>query len=238
MPRKLSRVLPKAPAAETPVTGRQQLGQQTRERVLDVAAGLILRGSVSAMSISDLVRLARVPASSIYWHFGSKEGLVAAVAAAAVERWLAALPDPETLPASGEARVLAGITGVTDALARDGQVVTLVTKVGVELGAGRHSALEVVRRARADVLEYGVRLFAPAFHDRTEPQARAAAMRMSMLLMATADGIAVNAATHGRAAVAPDEYQALAGLAILLYRQECSQLGSHPGPARTRRSAR
>ena len=141
-------------------------------------------------------------------------------------------------PASGEARVLAGITGVTDALARDGQVVTLVTKVGVELGAGRHSALEVVRRARADVLEYGVRLFAPAFQDRTELQARAAAMRMSMLLMATADGIAVNAATHGRAAVAPDEYQALGGLAILLYRQECSQLASRPGPARTRRSAR
>jgi AcrR family transcriptional regulator len=238
MPRKLSRVLPKAPAADARATGRQQLGQQTRERVLDVAAGLILRGSVSAMSISDLVRLARVPASSIYWHFGNKEGLVAAVAAAAVERWLAALPDPQMLPASGEARVLAGITGVTDALARDGQVVTLVTKVGVELGAGRHSALEVVRRARADVLEYGVRLFAPAFQDRTELQARAAAMRMSMLLMATADGIAVNAATHGHAAVAPDEYQALGGLAILLYRQECSQLASRPGPARTRRSAR
>ena len=238
MPRKPTRVLPRSPHPEPAATGRQRLGQQTRERVLDVAAGIVLRSSVSAMSISDLVRLSGAPASSIYWHFGNKEGLVAAVAAAAVERWLAALPDPQMLPASGEARVLAGITGVTDALARDGQVVTLVTKVGVELGAGRHSALEVVRRARADVLEYGVRLFAPAFHDRTEPQARAAAMRMSMLLMATADGIAVNAATHGHAAVAPDEYQALGGLAILLYRQECSQLASRPGPARTRRSAR
>lgn len=238
MPRKPTRVLPKAPAAETPATGRQQLGQQTRERVLDVAAGLILRGSVSAMSISDLVRLARVPASSIYWHFGNKEGLVAAVAAAAVERWLASLPDPETLPATGKARVLAGITGVTDALARDGQVVTLVTKVGVELGAGRHSALEVVRSARAEVLEYGVRLFAPAFADLAPADARAAALRMAMLLMATADGIAVNAATQGRGAVAADEYQALAGLALLLYRQECSESASRRATPRVRRTAR
>ena len=238
MPRKPSRVLPKAPAAETPATGRRQLGQQTRERVLDTAAGLILRGSVSATSISDLVRLAGVPASSIYWHFGSKEGLVAAVAAAAVERWLAALPDPQSMPATGEARVVAGITGVTDALARDGQVVTLVTKVGVELGAGRHSALEVVRHARADVLEYGVRLFAPAFQDAAEAQARAAAMRMSMLLMATADGIAVNAATHGRSVVAVDDYRVLAELAVLLYRHERGEAAARRVPARARRAGR
>src|SRR5215831_7221701 len=139
MPLKPPRTLPKAADTQMPQNARRRLGLRTRERVMEAAAGLLLRGSVSAMSISDVVRLAGVPASSIYWHFGSKEGLVAAVAAAAVERWLAALPDPETLPASGEARVLAGITGVTDALARDGQVVTLVTKVGVELGAGRHS---------------------------------------------------------------------------------------------------
>ena len=238
MPRKPARVLPKGPAAEAPATGRQQLGQQTRERVLEVAAGLILRGSVSAMSISDLVRLARVPASSIYWHFGNKEGLVAAVAAAAVDRWLASLPDPQSLPASGEARVLAGITGVTDALAKDGQVVALVTKVGVELGAGRHSALEIVRRARADVLDYGVRLFAPAFAELTAADARAAAMRMSMLLMATADGIAVNAATHGRGAVAPDEYQVLAELAVLLYRSIGSEPAQRRRPSRAQRTAR
>src|SRR6516225_7097397 len=98
MPRKPARVLPRTPHPEPAATGRQRLGQQTRERVLEVAAGIVLRSSVSAMSI--------------YWHFGNKEGLVAAVAAAAVERWLAALPDPDTLPAGGEERVVAGITGV------------------------------------------------------------------------------------------------------------------------------
>jgi AcrR family transcriptional regulator len=220
-------------ASKTNVSGnaRERLGQQTRERVLTVAAELMLRRSVSAMSISDLVRLARVPASSIYWHFGSKEALVATVAATAVERWLALLPDPETLPATGEARVAAGMAGVTEALAREGQTVTLVIKVGVELGADRHQALEVVRRARTDVVEYGERLFAPAFRGLADQDARAAARRMTGALMATADGLAVNAATHGRPSAAADEYRLLAGLALMLYRHEAAQPRRHPGSA-------
>ena len=220
MPRTLPRILPNAADARAPQNARRRLGLRTRERVMEAAAGLLLRGSVSAMSISDLVRVAGVPASSIYWHFGSKEGLVSAVAAAAVERWLDSLPDPAILPATGEARVLAGIAAVTEALARDARAVTLVTKVGVELGQGNQTGIEVVRRARADVVRYGVRLFAPAFKGLSDADARTAAERMSALLMATADGIAVNAATHGKGAAGPNDYQVLGELALLLYRHE------------------
>jgi len=222
MPQKVPRTLPKPSDLGTPSSARERLGRETRERVMDVAAGLLLRDSVSAMSIADLVRLSATPASSIYWHFGSKEGLVAAVAAAAVERWLASLPDPASLPASGEARVVAGINSVTQALARDARAVTLVIKVGVELGQGRHSGIEVVRRARADVLRYGVRIFAPAFAGLSAAKARASALRMSSLLMATADGIAVNAATQGHGCAAANDYRVLAELAVLLYRAQSS----------------
>jgi len=220
MPRRPARTLPVAPPAEPAANARERLGHQTRERVLQTAADLVLRGSVSGMSISELVRLARVPASSIYWHFASKEGLVAAVAAAAVERWLALLPEPDSLPPTGEARVVAAIRGITDALASDGRTVTLVMKVGVELGEGRHAGLEVVRQARADVIRYGVRVFAPAFGGLSDREARNAAERMSALLMATADGIAVNATINGQGAATPEEYGALATLAVLLFRHE------------------
>jgi len=220
MPTRGPRTLPKAPVARLPDNARRRLGLRTRERVMEVAASLLLRDSVSAMSIADLVQRSGVPASSIYWHFGSKEGLVAAVAAAAVERWLALLPDPATLPASGEARVVAGIAGVTAALARDARAVTLVIKVGVELGQRRHAGIEVVRQARSAVLQYGVRLFAPAFAGLSAARARAAALRMSSVLMATADGIAVNAATSGQGGAAGSAYGVLAELAVLLYRHE------------------
>lgn len=219
------RTLPKAPDVAVPQNARERLGLRTRERVMEVAAGLLLRGSVSAMSIADLVRHCGAPASSIYWHFGSKEGLVTAVAAAAVERWLTLLPDPATLPASGEARVVAGMAGVTAALARDARAVTLVTKVGVELGQGQHSGIEVVRRARADVIRYGGRIFAPAFVGLSAAKARAAAHRMASLLMATADGIAVNAATQGQGGAAANDYRVLAELAVLLYRHEAERRG-------------
>jgi AcrR family transcriptional regulator len=234
MSRRLPRTLPKPPKTEPATNARERLGHQTRERLLEVAARLMLRGSVSVMSISELVQEAVVPASSIYWHFRSKEGLVAAVAAAAVERWLALLPDPDSLPATGEARVMAGIAGITAALVTDGRTVTLVIKVGVELGQARHSALEIVRRARADVIRYGVRVFAPAFDGLTERAARSAAERMSALLMATADGIAVNAAVEGRGAAAPEEYGVLGELAVLLYRQLSADTVSPRGPSRKR----
>jgi len=225
MPHPVSRTLPKASDLAAPANARQRLGLQTRERVMEVAAGLLLSGSVSAMSIADLVRLSGTPASSIYWHFGSKEGLVTAVAAAAVERWLALLPDPATLPASDEARVIAGIAGITAALARDARAVTLVIKVGVELGQGRHSGIDVVRQARAQVIRYGVRLFAPAFSELPAEKSRAAARRMASLLMATADGIAVNAAIQGKGGAAPNDYRVLADLAVLLYRLEAEAGG-------------
>ena len=232
MPPRLTRTLPEAPDAPDPASARERLGQRTRERVLEAAAGLMLRSSVSAMSISELVRLARVPASSIYWHFGSKEGLVAEVAAAAVGRWLALLPDPQSLPPAGEPRVVSGIGGVTDALIREGRIVTLVIKVGVELGEDKHAALKILRRARADVIAYGVRLFAPAFGGLSARAARAAAERMTALLMATADGIAVNAATDGRGAAAADEYQVLSELAVLLFRHEAASKAGRPSSSR------
>ena len=213
-----------------PENARVRLGMQTRERVMEAAAGLLLRGSVGAMSIAELVQLSGAPASSIYWHFGSKEGLVAAVAAAAVERWLASLPDTATLPAGGEARVVAGIAGITEALARDARAVTLVIKVGVELGQEQHTGIEVVRRARADVLRYGVRLFAPALGGLSAARARTAALRMASLLMATADGIAVEAATRGQGGATASNYRVLGDLAVLLYRHEAEKNSPAPEP--------
>jgi len=232
--RKLTFSPSKASRGAVPANARERLGQQTRERVLAVATELVLRSSVSAMAISDVVRAARVPASSIYWHFGSKEGLVAAVAAAAVDRWLALLPEPQTLPATGEDRLVAGVAGITRALAVDPRAVPLVIKVGVELGEGKHSALEIVRRARAAVIEYGVRVFGPAFQTLSEREARSAAERMSALLMATADGIAVNAAIHGRSTAVLAEYESLGELAVLLYRAEAGRRSARREPAAKR----
>jgi AcrR family transcriptional regulator len=44
------------------------------------------------ISISDIDKACGLPASSIYWHFGSKEGVLAAVMERGAERYFAAIP--------------------------------------------------------------------------------------------------------------------------------------------------
>lgn len=72
---------------------------------------------------------------------------------------------------------------------------------------------------RLPVVRYGVRLFAPAFSGLSAVDAQAAAERMTALLMAAADGIAVNAATQNKGGAAANDYRVLGDLAVLLYRR-------------------
>jgi AcrR family transcriptional regulator len=50
-----------------------------RERIIDCATDLIGREGYGALSVSAICKLAEVSAPTIYWHFGNKEGLLAAL---------------------------------------------------------------------------------------------------------------------------------------------------------------
>ncbi|MEU3508251.1 TetR/AcrR family transcriptional regulator [Streptomyces longwoodensis] len=58
---------------------RQQQGDRSREEILDVASRLMATRGYDGTSISALAKSSGLPASSIYWHFGSKEGVLKAV---------------------------------------------------------------------------------------------------------------------------------------------------------------
>ena len=60
----------------------------SRERILDAAERLVGQRGYTAASISMISRESGLSASSIYWFFGSKEDLLAAVVERGVERWL------------------------------------------------------------------------------------------------------------------------------------------------------
>src|SRR5260370_20703335 len=49
----------------------------------------------AATSISDIRKACGLPPSSIYWHFGSKEGVLAAVMERGANRFFAAIPTSE-----------------------------------------------------------------------------------------------------------------------------------------------
>ena len=58
---------------------RQELGDRSRENILDAARRLMAARGYDGTSISVLAKESGLPASSIYWHFGSKEGVLKAV---------------------------------------------------------------------------------------------------------------------------------------------------------------
>ena len=91
------------PTDERP-TKKQQQGEQSRELILDATERLMATRGYAATAINDIRKACGLPPSSIYWHFGSKEGVLAAVMQRGADRFFAAIPTPED--AEGQLAVL------------------------------------------------------------------------------------------------------------------------------------
>jgi AcrR family transcriptional regulator len=80
---------------ETRPTRKQQQGEQSRELILDASERLMATRGFAATSINDIRKACGLPPSSIYWHFGSKEGVLAAVMERGANRFFAAISTSE-----------------------------------------------------------------------------------------------------------------------------------------------
>lgn len=87
-----------------PLSKKQQQGELSRELILDATERLMATRGYAATSISDIRKACGLPPSSIYWHFGSKEGVLAAVMERGADRFFAAIPTSED--ADGQLAVL------------------------------------------------------------------------------------------------------------------------------------
>jgi AcrR family transcriptional regulator len=95
-----------------PLTKKQQQGAESRELILDATERLMATRGYAATSISDIRKACGLPPSSIYWHFGSKEGVLAAVMERGADRFFAAIPmwDDADAPADRRAERLLTVT--------------------------------------------------------------------------------------------------------------------------------
>jgi AcrR family transcriptional regulator len=80
-------------------TKRQEQGDRSREDILDAAGRLMAARGYDGTSISALAKESGLPASSIYWHFGSKEGVLTAVMERGAAQYMA-LTSLDDLPRS------------------------------------------------------------------------------------------------------------------------------------------
>ncbi|MFF4576068.1 TetR/AcrR family transcriptional regulator [Streptomyces sp. NPDC001410] len=109
----------------------QDRGARSRDAILDTAGELMSRYGYAATSISMISSECGLPASSIYWHFGSKDGIYVAVLERARTALLAALP-PAEVPGADVAQRLDGfLAEVEDAFQRHPHGLKLLLGLGM-----------------------------------------------------------------------------------------------------------
>ncbi|MGE3663899.1 MAG: TetR/AcrR family transcriptional regulator [Pseudonocardia sp.] len=91
----------------TPRTPRDHASAAVRDRIMDVAEELMAGRGYAATSISAVCKESGLPVGSIYHHFGSKAGLLHAVAERGSRRFFADLPDADSFPGSPQERLAA-----------------------------------------------------------------------------------------------------------------------------------
>jgi len=76
-----------------------QHGQKTRDRILEATIELVCRKGFAGTSVREVCEAVGVAKTALYWHFGSKSGLMAAVIEDVTRRWMA---DFENAAAGGK----------------------------------------------------------------------------------------------------------------------------------------
>jgi len=130
---------------------RQDTG--SRDQLLDTAERLMAEKGYAATPVSAICKAAGVPVTSLYWHFGSKDGLLASVMERGADRWFAALPRWEDFDGSEERHAEALQTQGADAVAANPDFLRLFYTLAIE---GQHdaAAAETVQRVRGHALAY------------------------------------------------------------------------------------
>jgi AcrR family transcriptional regulator len=168
-------------------TKRQQQGESSRELILDAAEQLMATRGYAATAISDIRKACGLPASSIYWHFGSKEGVLAAVMERGAQRFFAAIPRHGDTSAALDVEVQLAATAKL--LAEHPVFLRLVYLLALERTDDR-AVGAAVRRVR-DTAAAGFRVAIATLLPPDVPQDKAARVlsELTALAMAISDGV-------------------------------------------------
>jgi AcrR family transcriptional regulator len=167
---------------------RERQGERSREAILDAAERLMASGGFTATSITHIRMESGLPASSIYWHFGSKQGLLAAVMERGARRWFAAIPAWDDVDVPEEEKLDAMLRVWARALAMEPQFMRLSFMLSLE-DTDDPTVAAIVRRVRDTAIERfreGVERLIPP--DVPPQRAQRAAAELTTILVALSDG--------------------------------------------------
>jgi AcrR family transcriptional regulator len=142
--------------ASARLTKRQELGERSRQEILDAASRLMAAHGYDGASISRIAKESGLPASSIYWHFTSKAGVLEAVMERGAERFFAGIDDV-VVPEGATPRdaLRAQLRVAAGSIARDPDFLRLF--ILLLLAGGTHDTIARVRRKGRERLHDQIR---------------------------------------------------------------------------------
>ncbi len=139
---------------ERKLTRREELGVESRRRIVEAAAALMAERGYAGTSIAAVSRRSGLLSGSIYWHFENKEALLAAVVEEGARAWHDALPRSDS---SAEA--------TASSLEEHPEFLRLLLLIALERREVDEVSLAAIRRvrhrARSDLRELIVVLIGP-----------------------------------------------------------------------------
>jgi AcrR family transcriptional regulator len=132
---------------------REELGVESRRRIVDAAAALMAERGFAGTSIAAVSQRSGLPSGSIYWHFESKEALLGAVVEEGARRWFDELPLGDNLPNDPTERAIALLDVVATSLQRHPEFLRLLLVIALERREVDAASLAVIQRVRALALD-------------------------------------------------------------------------------------
>ena len=153
--------------------------------MLEAAADLIARQGYAATSITQISQRSGTNPASIYWAFGSKEGLLAAVMERAAESFFACLEPPR------QGNVLSWLATQAETFASGPEFLRLLLVLSLERREGDPAVLDAARRVRSVAADGLSAAYAIAFGVDDPFRRRAVCDRLARFTLMLFDGVFV-----------------------------------------------
>lgn len=142
---------------ERATAARRAQGEESRGRLLETATELIAERGYAATSVGEVCRRAGVAKPALYWHFGSKEGLLAEVIETVGTAWIERIQKSVYLEGDPMQRFERLLDGWRRILLEEPGLLRLLMVVLLEQGetsdSAREALVRVVERAQAALVQ-------------------------------------------------------------------------------------
>jgi AcrR family transcriptional regulator len=173
-------------------------GSSSRDVILDAARELVVSRGYDGMAISDLCAQSGLPASSIYYHFGNKLGVLAALLERTFQELHAQFPNPATF---GDREPLeqfeTWLTAACASLDRRPDYLRLLLAISVGPHKDAETVQATVRRIRDYAHASWVEALTPVFAPDGGEQDKAFVEELAVLGRAMIDGLSVTNSFDG-----------------------------------------